>query len=111
MCATQPDRPGTGYRLSGDGSPDATVPIESHLAHWDGGTLPERWSCPGVLDGTYRFRFDRQEETLTEEESEAVSRFVGMKAGGRFYLEVIDSDGDAAGAVRNWSVVTSCQGR
>ena len=87
-----------------DGRSDASVPIEPHLAHWDGGTLPERWSCPAVLDGAYRFRFDAQEETLTEEERAAITRFVGLRAGGGFYLEVTNSEGDAREAVRSWNV-------
>jgi hypothetical protein len=96
------------YDADADGQFDAMVPIEPHLAHWNGGTLPERWSCPQTLDGTYRFRFDREEQGLTEDETAALRIFVGMKSGGCFYLEARDGAADATSSVRSWSVSTRC---
>lgn len=94
------------YDADADGQIDATAPIEPHLAHWSGGTLPERWSCPQTLDGAYRFRFDREEQGLTEDETAALAVFVGMEAGGSFYLEARDGAADATSSVRSWSVST-----
>lgn len=96
------------YDADGDGTIDVTAPIEPHLAHWDGGTLPERWSCPATLDGVYRFRFSGAEETLTEEERAAVTCFVGTKPGGAFYFEVLVGGERARNAVRSWDVTVVC---
>lgn len=92
------------YDHDRDGVVDASAPLSFHLAHHQEGTLPVRWSVPAVLDGVYAFHFGQGQDGLDEEDHVVLSRFVGMAPSGEFYLEAIDSNGSAAGSIRNWNV-------
>jgi subtilisin-like proprotein convertase family protein len=57
-----------------------------------------------VLDGLFLFKNDILDDTATVDST--LSRFIGMKKGGEFYLAVADSGAGNTGTLRSWTVYT-----
>lgn len=93
-----------GYDADLDGDDDLSVPLPIHLAYWESGTLPERWSCPAELNTLYEFQLDGSEEALTEEDARILSSFVGAQTGGRFSLRINETSGSDGGFIWGWSL-------
>ncbi|MEZ4655513.1 MAG: hypothetical protein R3E12_18470 [Candidatus Eisenbacteria bacterium] len=98
------------YDFDGDGHTDVSALLDFYLAHYEGGPLPDRWSCPAELHGLYVFHFSKTEPALTSEDRALLDRFVGLPAGGVFSVSASDSDGDASTAIRGWNVTAETSG-
>jgi subtilisin-like proprotein convertase family protein len=89
------------YDADRDGRPDASSPVEIHLARRALCFGEEAWACPIQLSGTYFFR-DGGWRAVGECASFEVFR--GLPAGGDWYLSIVDSEPDHVGTVSEWSI-------
>lgn len=87
------------YDADNDGEPDASAEMEFFRARCNDQEV--LYACPQALNGRYHFGL----EDAGEDPLEA---FLGLPAGGRFYLTVADTLAQEIGTVHGWSVHGRC---